>query len=461
MAGKRVITVTAPEGGLAGALRAIPSKSQAHRALICAALSGKPSRVVCADPSDDILATAACLRALGAGVAYGAGVFEVTPIPRVSGHDAQRQPPLDLYCGESGTTLRLLLPIVAALGRSARFHRAGRLAQRPLSPLYEELAAHGCRLGPPSAEPLTLSGRLEPGRFHLNGGVSSQFISGLLFALPLLAGPSELCLTGALQSRPYVDMTLSALRGSGVEVMSGDAAFSCAGPQAYRVPDEVVVEGDWSNAAFWLCAGALSARSVTVTGLDPASRQGDRGVIDILRRFGARVEVAQDQVRVRGGRALLRGIEIDARDIPDLAPVLAVVGAAASGQTTITGAGRLRLKESDRLAATCDVLGRLGARIQVTDDGLEMCGAQQLVAATVDAWGDHRIAMTAAIASLLCADPVTITGADAVNKSYPRFFEDFEALGGQARADSFARVDKQSRCARPAKQGAGRKGISL
>ncbi|MCL2324295.1 MAG: 3-phosphoshikimate 1-carboxyvinyltransferase [Actinomycetia bacterium] len=432
--------VTAPSGGLAGTVAAIPSKSAAHRALICAALSEGPSRVVCAGASDDIRVTAACLRDLGAVITELADGFEVA-----GGRSAGVA---DLRVGESGTTLRLLLPVVAALGREARFHRAGRLPQRPLSPLYEELVAHGCVLGEACVEPLTLSGRLGPGVFCLDGGVSSQFFSGLLLAFPLLEGASELRVTGTLESRPYVELTLAAMRASGIEVDFDGTVFSCAAPQTYRAPRELEVEGDWSNAAFWLCAGALGERSVTVTGLDPASVQGDRAVIDILRGFGASVEVEGEAVggavtvTVRGGT--LRGMRVDARDIPDLVPILSLVAAAAEGTTTITGAARLRLKESDRLAAVADVLGALGARIEVCDDGLTIEGGRRLVGATVDAWGDHRIAMMAAIATTVCDGPVVITGAAAVNKSYPRFFEDFEALGGTVGGEGVARVRERA-----------------
>jgi len=426
MANSKVIEVSAPRGGLAGTIAAIASKSHAHRALICAALSEAPSRVLCSSVSADILATVACLNALGADITAGDGGFEIMPIgdPRPGG----AQEPIDLYCGESGTTLRLLLPVVAALGRSANFHRSGRLPQRPLSPLYEELVAQGCMLGDPNAEPLTLAGRLEPGAFQLDGSVSSQFLSGLLLASPLLAGRSELRVTGELESRPYVDLTLDVMRASGIEITSEDGAFCCSEPQAYHAPREVVVEGDWSNAAFWLCSGAISARPVTVTGLDPHSVQGDRALVGILQRFGAAVDCVADAVTVQGGT--LKGIEIDVSDTPDLAPALAVVAAAASGLTTITGAARLRLKESDRLAAVADVLGRLGVQVEEVEDGLTIQGGRRLHGAVVDAWGDHRIAMMAAIAAPLCDGSVAITGAEAVNKSYPQFFEDLRALGG-------------------------------
>jgi len=429
----RVVEITAPRGGLAETVAAIPSKSQAHRALICAALSEDEviSFVTCHCSSADIRATIDCLMAVGADILDCNSGIDVWPIKH---SPLPLDEAVDLPCGESGTTLRLLLPVIAALGYTARFHRSGRLPQRPLSPLYEELAAHGCVLGTPTDEPLTLTGQLEPGDFCLDGGVSSQFISGLLFALPLLAGPSTLRLTTALESRSYVDMTLKALRTSGIDIGFDGTTFSCRGPQAYWAPDDIAIEGDWSNAAFWLCAGALGKRPLTVTDLAADSLQGDRAIIELLRRFGARVEQADDAVTVQGG--VLQGIEVDAHDTPDLVPALAVVAAAANGQTTITGAARLRLKESDRLAAVCDVLGRLGADIRETDDGLLIQGGQRLHGATVDAWGDHRIAMMAAVASLLCRGRITITGAQAVSKSYPQFFEDFKALGGRVRHDT-------------------------
>ncbi|MCL2882220.1 MAG: 3-phosphoshikimate 1-carboxyvinyltransferase [Coriobacteriia bacterium] len=394
--------------------------------LICAALAEDISLLTCACPSADVWATYHCLNAIGADMIDCDQGFDVWPIKQ---RQVALEEPFDLPCGESGTTLRLLLPIVAALGRPARFHRSGRLPQRPLSPLYEELVKHGCVLSAPTDEPLTLAGQLEPGDFCLDGGVSSQFISGLLFALPLLSGPSTLRLTGTLESRPYVDLTLEALRISGVDIGFDGTTFSCRGPQAYRLPEKVAIEGDWSSAAFWLCAGALGRRRVTVTGLSMNSLQGDRAVVEMLCRFGARIKQTEGAVTVRGGA--LRGIEIDAHDTPDLVPALVVVAAAASGQTVITGAARLRLKESDRLAAICDVLGRLGADIKETDEGLLIQGGRRLHGATIDAWGDHRIAMMAAVASRLCKGAVTITGAEAVDKSYSQFFEDLEALGGR------------------------------
>jgi 3-phosphoshikimate 1-carboxyvinyltransferase len=242
--------------------------------------------------------------------------------------------------------------------------------------------------------------------------VSSQFISGLLFALPLLDGDSELRLHGKMESAPYVDLTVAMLDTFGIKIDFDGHTFRIPGNQIYRSPGTVHIEGDWSNAAFWLCAGAIPGNAVTVTGLDMHSKQGDKAVLGILEQFGSD----------------LRGIEIDATDIPDLVPILSVVAAAAKGTTVIRNAARLRIKESDRLAAVTDMLGRLGADIHETDDGLVIHGGKPLTGGEVSSWGDHRIAMSAAIAAVLCTQPVYIRGAEAVDKSYPGFFEERRKL---------------------------------
>ena len=457
-------------GRLSGSVRAIPSKSQAHRALICASLADGPTAIRCESESDDIAATADCMRALGADIRRMADGYSVRPLtredravsgglPGAAGVPAS-SPMADnatLPCGESGSTLRFLLPIVCVLGRSASFVMKGRLSKRPLSPLDELLAAHGCTLSLEDGL-LHISGQLTPGRYALDAGVSSQFVSGLLFALPLLGGDSELRLVGQAESFPYIRLTLEMLRRFGVEIKFQDGIFYIPGGPSraalrretrgdgasakgnssvpFTSPGEVYIEGDWSNAAFWLCAGAVNADGtggVMCTGLDTASRQGDRAVLDILKQFGCRIETDGSGAVAFGGK--LRGIEIDARDIPDLVPILSVVGAAAEGITVIRNAGRLRTKESDRLAAVTDVLRTLGADITETDDGLCIHGGALTggeVSSSVSSWGDHRIAMTAAIAATICARPVIIRGAEAVNKSYPGFFNDLRALGGSA-----------------------------
>jgi len=435
-------------GCLSGAVRAIPAKSQAHRALICAALADGPTRIECAGESADIAATAACLTALGAKIKREPGGYLVHPLennwantnhppetPTPVGVGARfiaanKHEPATLPCGESGSTFRFLLPVVCALGQSASFLPQGRLPQRPLSPLYEELIRHGCNLSPPGAVPFQVTGQLIPGRYELDAGVSSQFISGLLFALPLLGEDSELHLSGQVESYPYIELTIAMLEVFGIQLEFDGAVFAISGNQVFRSPGELNVEGDWSNAAFWLGAGAIGTGIVTCTNLNLASRQGDRAFVDILKRFGARVEAGGSSVTVSGGQ--LRGIEIDARDIPDLAPIAAVNAAAAVGITVIRNAGRLRTKESDRLAATSAMLRSLGVDISETDDGLLIKGGAALKGGAVSSYGDHRIAMAAAIAATVCAGPVVIQGAEAVNKSYPGFFDDLRLLGGSA-----------------------------
>lgn len=404
-------------GALRGTVRIPASKSQAHRLLICAALGRRSVTLRCDGLSRDIEATISCLRGLGAQIRTENGQILLTP---AAGGDGQ------LHCGESGSTLRFLLPVAAALGRTCTFHREGRLPQRPLSPLDEQLTAHGVTLQSDGAA-LTVSGQLTGGDYTLPGNVSSQYISGLLLALPLLPTPSTLTVTGAVESAAYIAMTEDALRQSGITFTKENNTYHIPGGQVYALPQAVQVEGDWSNGAFFLCAGALSGEGVTVEGLNTASSQGDRAIVDLLRQMGADVCVEDTRITVR--RGMLRGITVDAAPIPDLIPTLCVVAATAEGETNITGAARLRLKESDRLTTTAAMLRALGAQVEELPDGLIIHGGT-LTGGTVDACNDHRIAMSAAVAATLC--PLTVQGSDCVSKSYPRFWEDYATLKGEA-----------------------------
>ena len=399
------MNVTVNGKSLGGTVGAIASKSMAHRLLICAALSEGHSQIRCETLSEDIMATARCLRALGCDLSYTGGVFYATT--------AARPLRATMDCGESGSTLRFLLPVIGALGVTARLELSGRLPSRPLSPLYEELCAHGMTISPQGSSPLLLSGKLRGGDYTLRADVSSQFISGLLFALPLCEEDSHLHLTGRRESASYVEMTLQALKTYGIKIVSTPDGYSIPGKQKYRSPGIATVEGDWSNAAFWLSAAALGA-PVSITGLDTESLQGDK-----------MVTAALAQITDSGTKTM-----IDAQDIPDLVPILSVVAAAQKKTTVIYNAQRLRLKESDRLETTSALLRAIGANVTVTEDGLRIKGDPEgLHTATVDAAGDHRIAMAAAIASTVAGD-ITILGAEAVNKSYPAFFDDFRRLGG-------------------------------
>ncbi|MCI8332585.1 MAG: 3-phosphoshikimate 1-carboxyvinyltransferase [Clostridiales bacterium] len=412
------MNITLSKKEINGALAAIPSKSMAHRLLICAALSDAPTEIECHGTSADIEATISCLRTMGANIDKKEDRIYVTPAH--TGKDK-----INCDCGESGSTLRFLLPILGALGKESLLTLHGRLPSRPMTPLTDALSQHGCRLSPPGANPLSISGQLNAGRYQMPGHVSSQYISGLLFALPLLAENSEIELTSPLQSAPYVAMTLCALAQFGVHPAFDNHIFKISGGQTYCSPGQVYVEGDWSNAAFMLCAGALGGQ-ITLIGLSPDTLQGDQKIIELLIRFGAKVRIEKDQVTVQ--KAPLHAIEIDAADIPDLVPILAVTAAGAMGTTTIHHIERLRLKESDRVQTVQELLTRLGGAVNIKEDCMEIIGTGILKGGTLDSAGDHRIAMSAAVASLLCESPVAITGAQAVEKSYPTFFEDFAKL---------------------------------
>lgn len=407
---------------LSGTLRAVPSKSHAHRALICAALADTATRLLCPLSCEDIDATANCLRALGAKITRDGDFLTVIP--------GKAPEKAELFCRESGSTLRFLLPVAASLGTETVFYGEGRLGKRPLSPLTDALRSHGVRVfgsGPfGDGLPLSVKGKLLPGDFSLDGGISSQFFTGLLLALPLSEGESVLRVSGRLESAPYVDLTLGVQSSFGVRVDRLQDAFRVF-PSAYRSPGVLRVEGDWSAAAFWLVAGVLGG-DVTLTGLSGDSAQGDRIIAQLLRSMGG--DVSSDGEKVRAKASSLHGAEIDASQIPDLVPVLAVAAAFADGVTSITGASRLRLKESDRIESVCRMIRDLGGDCAPREDGLTVRGAPSLRGGTVDAWGDHRIAMSAAAASLRCRSPVVISGAEAVKKSYPSFFDDYIHLGG-------------------------------
>lgn len=425
-------TLCRPE--LSGNINAIPSKSHVHRLLIAAALYGNHTKIICNGKlSDDINATIKCLQALGAKITMGEGEISVHGIKTHVGNGE-----IDLFCAESGSTLRFMLPVVCALGVNAKFHPEGRLPQRPLSPLREELIAHGCFLDEVGTLPYKTYGKLRGGKFEIAGNISSQYITGLLLALPLLDEKSEIHVLGKLESRPYVDMTLEVLADFGVDItVESDSLITLGGIRQNRTPNENLTfhaDGDWSNAAFWLVAGAIGKNSVRMSGLRENSAQGDKAVLEILKRFGAKIEIdVLRNIAVSGAK--LRGIEIDAADIPDLVPILSLAAACAEGTTRIYNAQRLRLKESDRLATVCDLLGTLGADITITDDGLIINGKSsgdadtfRLKGGTVSSHNDHRIAMTAAIAATVCSGEVIVTDSQAVNKSYPHFWQDYDML---------------------------------
>ncbi len=415
---------------LKGMIPAIASKSFAHRLLIASALADQPTGVHCSLRSEDILATVRVLKALGAEIVDHSDRFDVTPIT-MSARGLQTNALLD--CGESGTTARFILPIIAALGHEGALTGHGRLPQRPLSPLYEVLVDHGLKLSPQGTFPLTVKGQLVAGDYAIAGNVSSQFVGGLLFALSITEGCSTLTLTETIESAPYIRMTLDVLRLFGVDVTVSDdeRVYRIVGQKTLKSPCTVTVEADWSNAAFWLAAGAIGTKPVTLLGITSQSSQGDRAVIEILSCLGAHIDQNPVARTITVSPAPLKGQVIDAAQIPDLVPILSIVAACADGTTTFVNAGRLRIKESDRLETTGDMLRALGVEVEVLPEGLVVYGRGQFTSATISGANDHRIVMSAAIAALRTKGDVTIEGAQAVRKSYPYFFEDFSCLGGQ------------------------------
>lgn len=390
--------LTVYPGKLRGEITAIPSKSQAHRMLICAAFADKPTLLKCPETNRDIEATAGCLNGLGAKICRTNDGYSVIPVQQLPKY-------ADLTCYDSGSTLRFMLPVAGALGIDTTFHMTGRLPQRPLSPLWEEMERMGCSLSRPTAETIRCQGKLLPGEYVVDGGISSQFITGLLLGTALIDGSSTIRITGKLESRPYVTMTLEVLKIFGIACDD----FRICGGQKFSSPGELAVEGDWSNGAFFLTAKALGSE-LEVHNLNPNSFQGDRAAADLL-------------------PALSKNITISAADIPDLIPILAIAAAANSG-AVFTDIARLRLKESDRVATVIDMIQALGGSAHADDNTLTVDGTG-LSGGTVDSHNDHRIAMAAAIAATVSSAPVTILGAEAVNKSYPIFFDEFRRLGGR------------------------------
>ena len=427
----------------AGNVPAIVSKSYAHRYIILAALAKVPSRIICKGTSKDIEATIGCMNSLGADIRRDGDALIINPISydRASNEESE-----SIDVGESGSTLRFMLPVIGALGRNVSITMHGRLPERPLSPLYEEMEDHNVSMSEQGSNPFHISGQMTSGDYTIAGNISSQFITGLLMSLPLLDGDSRIIVTGKMESRPYIDITLDVLRKMGITITEEAGTFIIKGGQIPVVSEDFVVEGDWSNAAFFLCLGAMGKKPVTVSGLNPLSEQGDRKILDILNRFGAFVSIIPDDDKtssVTVSPGALKGIDIDAADIPDLVPIISAVAAIADGTTTIRNIERLRIKESDRVQTVIDTLSKLGADIRevktvddstnIKDDNdnksyLEIRGKKSLSGGTVDSHNDHRIAMTAAILSAVSEGPVTINNCRAVEKSYPNFYEELSSL---------------------------------
>ena len=395
---------------LIGTLNAPSSKAYSQRMIIGAALAGGVSEISNISVSNDIKVSAAAMEALGANIFEENGTFTIQGI---------KNPPerAEIDCCESGATLRFVIPIAAALGTESTFLGRAKLPQRPITPYLREFPQKGVEFEPQGGLPLHMRGRLLPGEYKMEGDISSQFITGLLYALPLCDGDSTVKLTSHLQSKPYVDMTISALKNFGIEIEereeNGLLVYTVKGGQKY-LPCDISVEGDYSQAAFFYVANALGSE-IEIRNLDPETAQGDKAIVDIVNGFGSE--------RIP--------FTADVGDIPDLVPILTVLGCFTKGTSRIVNAARLKIKESDRLADVARQLNAIGGRITAGDDFLEIQPIERFTGGEVDSCHDHRIVMSAAIAALSSDSPVVIRGAEAVNKSYPRFFEDYRALGGK------------------------------
>lgn len=407
---------------LKGELTIPPSKSMSHRAVICAGLSEGFSNISNIMFSQDIDATCDAMRSLGVNVERNDDSLKIQGTSEIKVVNPT------INCFESGSTIRFLIPIAATSGQQVTFEGKGKLVERPLKSYYDIFDLQKIDYTNVDGKlPLTINGKLKPGRFEIRGDVSSQFISGLLFALPLLDGDSKIIITTELESKPYVDLTLQMLNDFKVEVENHDyQEFIIKGNQKY-IASDYRVEGDFSQVAFWLVAGLLGA-DIVCGGLKLDSLQGDKAILSIIEDMKGKLVIEGDKVQALPSKT--KGAVIDASQCPDLVPVLTVLAALSEGTTEIVNAARLRIKESDRLTAISTELKKLGADIEEKEDGLIIRGKDSLNGGEVHSWNDHRIAMAMAVASLKCNEPIIIKDADCVKKSYPHFWSDFKKLGG-------------------------------
>lgn len=405
-----------------GTVNVPPSKSDVHRAIICAAMANGVSRISPVALSNDIKATIGCIKALGADAVLENNVLTV------DGTNMYKNKTALLDCGESGSTLRFFIPIAAVGNINATFVGKGKLPQRPIGIFTEALPKAGTVCKTEGGLPLEIKGQLKSGIFEIPGNVSSQFITGLLLALPILEGDSEIVLTSPLESVGYIAMTIRTMKQFGVNIQATEKGWHIKGGQSYKTCD-YTTDGDWSQAAFFMVLGAVSGK-VTVKGVAKDSTQGDKKCAEILARFGAKVTQLDNEVTVEKGE--LKAITIDASQIPDLVPVLSVCAAFAEGTTKIINAERLRIKECDRLKATAELLNNLGGKVKELSDGLEITGVSSLKGENVNGYNDHRIVMSAAVCAARSDEDITATFAMSINKSYPDFYIDYNSIGGKA-----------------------------
>ena len=405
-----------------GTVNVPPSKSDVHRAIICAAMANGVSRISPVALSNDIKATIGCIKALGADAVLENNVLTV------DGTNMYKNKTALPDCGESGSTLRFFIPIAAVGNINATFVGKGKLPQRPIGIFTEALPKAGTVCKTEGGLPLEIKGQLKSGIFKIPGNVSSQFITGLLLALPILEGDSEIVLTSPLESVGYIAMTIRTMKQFGVNIQATEKGWHIKGGQSYKTCD-YTTDGDWSQAAFFMVLGAVSGK-VTVKGVAKDSTQGDKKCAEILARFGAKVTQLDNEVTVE--KRELKAITIDASQIPDLVPVLSVCAAFAEGTTKIINAERLRIKECDRLKATAELLNNLGGKVKELSDGLEITGVSSLKGGNVNGYNDHRIVMSAAVCAARSDEDITATFAMSINKSYPDFYIDYNSIGGKA-----------------------------
>ena len=408
------MVVTINPQKLKGEVNVPPSKSVAHRLVIAAALAEGTSRVSNLSFSKDITATVNAMRALGAQIDINGDTAVIKGIEKVPEKAV-------IDCCESGSTLRFLIPVACALGVETTFLGQGKLPQRPITPYLEELPKHGAQFDYNGTMPFTVRGKLQSGEYRIGGDISSQFVTGLLFALSVLKGESRLVLTSPLQSKPYVDITADCLAKCGVSVKSTDEGY-CVKGGAMNAFEEAV-EADYSQAAFFFTANSLGSE-ISINGLNEKSCQGDKKIVEICK------EIVYNK---NGG---LRPFTLDCSDIPDLVPILAVLASFCEGTSRIENAARLRIKESDRLEAVTVCLNALGGKVTAGSDYLEIQGVGSLSGGSVDCFNDHRIAMAMSVAATRCTSPVTLRGAQCVEKSYPDFFGVYKTLGGDIDIDN-------------------------
>lgn len=397
-----------------------PSKSAAHRAIICAALAKGISKISPIELSKDISATINCVKELGAEVSVNGNVLTVDGTNMFSNKTAL------LNCNESGSTLRFLIPVAAAKGVNATFIGSGLLPQRPIGIYLDCLPKFNVECITGGGLPLEIKGKLKNGIYTVPGNISSQFITGFLFALSLLENDSEIIITGKTESVGYIDMTVNIMNTFGVKIDKTENGYFIKGGQSYKCQN-FTVEGDWSQAGFFLASGAIGD-SVIIKGLNFQSVQGDMESLEIFRKFGANIDIVNNNIIVSKGN--LNAIDIDASQIPDLVPVLAVVASLCEGTTKIYGAERLRIKECDRLSAITNNLNTIGAKVIELSDGLIIEGVKNFKGGSVEGYNDHRIVMSMAVASICSQNEIIVTDAYSINKSYPTFFEEFNRMGG-------------------------------